>query len=508
MVEHPFSTRPWLTVRLTALPVRQIAARVDWRSLLAFAVPLLLYRLTLAPTIYNLDSAELTTAVVSNGLLRATGYPLYLVLGKVWSWLPTGADMGFRMNLFSAVCGAATVLLAERILRHLEVGTWARAGALGLLATAPFFWSLSLVAEVYTLHTALMAAIILALLRWADSPTPARLALPVLLMALSLGHHASTVLLLPGAIWFVVTRHPEQLKQTTNWLAAAAGALLGATVFLILPLRYGAQPAFNYAGTFDASGEFLPVNLQSISGLWWLVSGQSFSGQMFGYRLPQLLGQAADYGVQLWRAFFAIGIGPGIAGALVVWRRDRPVAGLLLLMFVANALFFVNYRVVDKATMFLPTYLVWALWLGAGYQLLLDWMRRQSRPHLATRMVTAIILGAVILAAVTNWSLVDLSEDWSTREESQAILDRVEANAIILGWWETIPAIQYLQLVEGQRPDVTAINRFLISPEDMNRFVLSQVSQRPVYVNNPPAELLRATRATAVDSLYRLEVRE
>jgi hypothetical protein len=78
---------------------------VDWSSLAAFGFPFLIYILTLAPTIYNLDSAELTTAVAANGIVRATGYPLYLILGKIWSGLPIG-DMGFRMNLFSAFCGS------------------------------------------------------------------------------------------------------------------------------------------------------------------------------------------------------------------------------------------------------------------------------------------------------------------------------------------------------------------------------------------------------------------
>jgi len=41
-------------------------------------------------------------------------------------------------------------------------------------------------------------------------------------------------------------------------------------------------------------------------------------------------------------------------------------------MFLATAAFYVDYRVVDKDTMYLPAYLVWALWVGLGYQALLD----------------------------------------------------------------------------------------------------------------------------------------
>ena len=66
----------------------QSLASVGWRTVAAFGLPFVLYVLTLAPTIYNLDSAELTTAAATGGLVRATGYPLYLLLGWVWSRLP------------------------------------------------------------------------------------------------------------------------------------------------------------------------------------------------------------------------------------------------------------------------------------------------------------------------------------------------------------------------------------------------------------------------------------
>jgi len=97
--------------------IRTNARIVDWRSLAAFFVPLAVYLRTLAPTIYNLDSAELTTAAYTGGLMRATGYPLYLSIGYLWSRLPLG-DVGFRMNLLSAVCGALTILVRNPVKSH------------------------------------------------------------------------------------------------------------------------------------------------------------------------------------------------------------------------------------------------------------------------------------------------------------------------------------------------------------------------------------------------------
>jgi len=465
---------------------------IDWPLLLAFGLPFGLYILTLAPTVYNLDSAELTTAAATGGLVRATGYPLYLLLGWLWPWLPVG-DVGYRMNLFSAFNGALTVALASLILRRWRVGLWAAVGALGLLASAPFFWALSVIAEVYTLHTALMAGLILLLLRWADHPTSLRLALVALLTGLSLGNHVATVLLLPGCAWYVLTVNPRRALSPRALGPTLLAFGLGLSIYLYLPWRYSANPAFNYAGHYDATGAFVPLNLQTPQGLWWLVTGRSFAGQMWAYQGAELWIEISNYIVQLWRSFFAIGIGPGLMGLVLLLRRDWRLGGMLLLMFGFTAAFYIDYRVIDKDTMFLPTYLVWALWMGVGYQGVLDWIGSPgSSKWLAQTerwLFPGLIMAATMLAVGWNWRLADQSDDWSTRTRGEAILEELQPNALIFGWWQTVPIIEYLQLVEGQRPDVKAINRFLIAPEDMRRLIQRELTRRPVYTDGSPPDL-------------------
>jgi hypothetical protein len=486
------------------------AATLDTTTLIAFGLPLVVYLFTLAPTIYNLDSAELTTAAATGGIVRATGYPLYLLLGRFWALLPIG-DVGFRMNLLSAVCGALTIALAERILRRLGAGRWARLAALGLLATAPYFWALALIAEVYTLHTALVAAVILSLMRWRERPTLWRLAIPAFLAALSMGNHAATILLAPACVWFVAVGNPKQALRPLTWLVVGAAVLAGLSIYLTLPLRYGAAPAFNYAGWYDAGGRFLPVDLRTPTGLWWLISGRSFSGQMFGYRGAELPGQAAAYFRQLWTAFLAIGIGPGIWGFFLTWRRDWRLGGFLTLIFLANAAFFISYRVVDKDTMYLPTYLIWTLWLGVGYQALLTALGDRGGFRPAPRqawLARAVMIGVFLAALAWNWHLVDRSDDRSARARGEAILSRVGENALVLGWWDTVPVVEYLQLVEGWRPDVQAVNRFLISGPDMEKLIQTEIGHRPVYINSPPSSLLESYGAVRSGPIYQLVLRD
>lgn len=480
-----------------------------WTTSLAFAAPFLLYLRTLAPTIYNLDSAELTTAAATGGLVRATGYPLYLIVGRLWSLLPLG-DVGYRMNLLSAVSGAVTVALAERILRRLGVGVWARLAAVGLLASAQFFWALALIAEVYTLHTAMLAGILLALLRWSESPTPARLALATFLTGLAFGNHVATVLAAPGLAWFVLASDPKRAFEPRTLALAALGLVAGLAVYLYLPLVYWTRPEFNYVGWFDASGRFDPIDLATVEGLWWLVSGKVFADVMMAYTRPELVREVGHFGAELVRAFMVIGIGPGLVGLWESWRRSRALGGMLLLVFAVSAGFYINYRVVDKDTMFLPAYLIWAIWVGMGYQWLIDWAGQQSpvahRGSDATTVLAlkAIMAGAVVFAVGWNWPLVDLSDDWSTRVRGEKILELARPNALVIGWWGTVPVVEYLQLVEGERPDVQAINRFLIRPDDLRALVEREVDRRPVYTDEPVEGISESIRATQVGPLMRL----
>jgi hypothetical protein len=228
---------------------------------------------------------------------------------------------------------------------------------------------------------------------------------------------------------------------------------------------------------------------------------------MFGYAPAELPAQLGAFARALWTAFFAIGVGPAVAGVLVLWRRDWRFASTWTLLFLANAIFFVNYRVVDKETMFLPAFVLWAIALGVGYQWLVGYMQRQGLGARAGWLAQAVMVGAVVLAVGWHWPSVDLSGDRSSRQEAEAILQQVAPNALIFGRWQTIPALQYLQLVEGQRPDVTLINRFLISYGDMRQVILAELGRRPVYVDDIPGGLPPAVEGSDEGSLIRLTLK-
>jgi len=488
-------------VSLSALcTVAVHTARVDKCLLvLAFIGPLLAYLRTLSPTAYNLDSAELTTAAYRLGLMRATGYPLYILVGKLFSLLPVG-DVGYRLNLMSAVFGALTVALVYRIAlvlvgRPISFSLPRSGQAFGFEGLSPkalalsaalclgfsyYFWSQAVVAEVYTLHTALMAALILLLLRWRERSRPRLLAAIAGLYGLSFANHMATILLGPGLVAFVLMIAGRGTLRPRRLVPLALAFALGLSVYLYLPLRYLAAPAFNYVGHFDATGRFIPTDLTRPAGLWALMTGAPFQGLMFAYPLSELPGEIALFIYRLWGNFLSAGLPIGLLGALTLWRRDRPLGLMLVLLFLANVAFYVDYRVVDKETMFLPAYLVWALWVAVGFRVLYGWAAGASQRRQAA---LAALFGLTALAGlVINGPQVDVSQDRRAHALAESLLTRVEPNAIILGWWASVPPMQYLQLVEGYRPDVLLINRWLISGDDLAGLIAGQLDSRPIYL--------------------------
>ncbi|MBL7999736.1 MAG: DUF2723 domain-containing protein, partial [Candidatus Kapabacteria bacterium] len=74
-------------------------------GLLAFIV----YFFTLAPDVMFTDSGELAGACATLGVAHPTGYPLFVILGHVWTLLPLPMSIIAKLNLFAAACTAASV---------------------------------------------------------------------------------------------------------------------------------------------------------------------------------------------------------------------------------------------------------------------------------------------------------------------------------------------------------------------------------------------------------------
>jgi 4-amino-4-deoxy-L-arabinose transferase-like glycosyltransferase len=214
----------------------------------------LIYLSTLCPSVYLGDSGELSAAAFSLGVAHPSGYPLYALVGKVFCLIPIG-NVGFRMNLMSAVFGVLAVWLVysliERITRS-KVGAWTGAG---ILAFIPLFWSQTVAAEVYALHTFFVALLFWLLWRWDEGGEFYLLVVFALVTGLSFGNHMQTVMLAPAVYYLILSREARALVDWKRFLVLSLIFVVGLLVYVYLPVRTWAGAAIHW-GDPDSWGRF------------------------------------------------------------------------------------------------------------------------------------------------------------------------------------------------------------------------------------------------------------
>lgn len=441
---------------------------------MAGGIPFLFYLRTLAPTVYGLDSAELTTGSWALGIVHAPGSPLYLLLGHLFTWLPMG-DVGYRLNLMSACASTLTLVFMGEVIYLLTEKRLLSLTAVWFLAFSYYVWVPALAAELYALQGTFVAGLLWLVLRWQKERQPWQLYLLTFGLGLGLGVHLSLVLLVPGFSVIVLATLPKPWREWRLLATAVATGCLGLTVFLYLPVRYMSDTPLNYAKLWH-------VDLTTLQGFWWMVTGKMFGSLFFSVPTALLPTELRLYVFRLWSNFMGFGCLLGLVG-LLGDLRQRPFLHLgLALMFVAHLLFYITYRIGDKEVMFLPTYLIWGIWVALGTATAVRWLSAFTTTPLES-WGTAVLFLFALSNLVLNFTYVDLSQDWSARRLGEAIFAELEPNAVYIGTWKDVPILEYLQIVEEQRPDVVLVNVFFTPPEQIEQILSNRVqTQQPAYL--------------------------
>ncbi len=438
---------------------------------LAGALPFVVYLRTVAPTVYGLDSAELTTGSYVLGIVHSPGSPTFLLLGHLFTWLPIG-DVGYRVNLVSVTAAAAAMAaFCAVLLRFLRDPFAATAGA-WLLAFTYYFWVSAVAAELYSLQAFFLAALIWLSLRWRSEQRPWQLYAFALCFGVGLGNHLSLTMAAPGFAVLLRSEERHALPSLRQLAIAALWGLLGASVYAYLPLR--SQSPMNYARAFG-------VDVATWQGFWWMVTGQMFSSEMLAVPLAELPGQIAFFVGRLFSNFIGVSALVGVLG-VVDGFRQRPAVHLgLAAIFLGHLAFVLTYDVGDKELMLVPTFLIWAIWIALGARVLARAVARWTDGTVAVP-VGALLLMLAAANLVINFHRVDLSHDWSARRRGEDLFAYLPPHAVYVGGWGDVPVLDYLQLVEKQRRDVETLNVFLATEVERNEFVERRLlSGQPVY---------------------------
>ncbi|MEO1448150.1 MAG: DUF2723 domain-containing protein [Bacteroidota bacterium] len=232
-----------------------------------FAVALLVYLLTVAPTASFWDCGEFIACANELEVTHPPGAPFFLLIGRLFAMLSFGVEsnVAYMVNLVSVLASAFTAMFTCWITIHfaekgLAAALWsghtkriAITGAgivAGLTCTfADSIWFNAVEAEVYAFSSFFTAIVVWLMLRWekeADRPDHLRwIILIAYVMGLSTGVHLLNLLTIPALALIYYFR-----KYDFSWIGLLA--TLGISVSILAFIQYGIlQSSISLAWAFE-----------------------------------------------------------------------------------------------------------------------------------------------------------------------------------------------------------------------------------------------------------------
>jgi len=443
-----------------------------------YLLPLVLYLITLAPTVGEHDTFEFQVLSYELGIAHPTGYPLYILLGKLFTFLPRGS-VAYRVNLSSALFAAATVVVLYSIVYHLTRQRSASALAALTFGFSYSFWSQAVVAEVYALNALFVALTSYLLLRCFHRTSAQTMRQGAFLMqqsvsdilherrvliyatsfiyGLSLTHHRTMLLLAPAIITYVLlnrSRFLFRLRHIVLSFITVTLPLVG--IHLYIPVRW-----------WQIHGEIM-----SLTQFTNLVLGTQFAAALRWDAWFQEVDRLLIYLRLLLEQYPAPALALALLGFIWLFWPKKPTrqypnwkeALFLLLAFISYVLFGLSYYVPDVSVFLIPSHLIIAIGLGAGIASLCQLVQQilarfdrltQSMKRSLIRSVSLTLFGLLPLGLVwINMPRVDRSDEWALHDWGRYVLEQqLPPGAVILADSEKMAPLHYLQRVEGMRPD-------------------------------------------------------
>ncbi len=326
---------------------------------------LVIYLVTLAPGLLQDDSAEMQTQAVTLGYAHPTGYPVYLLIAKLSTFIPVG-EVAYRVNLLSAVMGSLAAGLVYVLGRLLTGMRWvAVVGAVGL-AVSPTLWSQAVIAEVYTSSVVCTVGVLLGLERWRQTGGVGWLLGAACLGGVSLGVHVTVALMAPAALLMVALRMINITPGQRGFLcktgiAAVAGAVTGVAITLaaFAVIDRADSPTSYFRTVINPSRSEWDLQPEDLDGFFDRVklsmSAPQFAGLLTSQPPAVTRQKTIDYAVNLAREFPLLWLVLAIAGLFWLGRRNMPMTLVLTLTYVTHLCYDLQFDGVVHV-MYIATY--------------------------------------------------------------------------------------------------------------------------------------------------------
>jgi len=359
----------------------------------ACGLPVVLYILTASRTLPWGDGAEFFVAVRNLGIPHPTGYPLFILLGRVLYLLSSSP---FMLNLLPGLITICAGFFLYLIILQITKSPVISLALVLFFATGREVWQQSVVAEVYTLNVCLFTCLLYLIL---NAQKNTRCVIPAFFIAgLALTNHLTSIFYIVPCCIYLIVQRPRNIRFLPV-------ALIPLFLYLYFPIRSHADPV---PDLFDP---------ETAGRLLAYVSGRSFLYRAFSLTRPSFVSDILLFLKSWWFSCFIL-LPLGFYG-LFKCREKR--SRILLLGISALVLVYTFlYHIPDKQGYYLPFYAIWFIFIGIAIVKILP------------KKFYPLLFILPIVSTAINYQACDLSRETSLDDLSTAMVSTLPDTCIFI----------------------------------------------------------------------------
>ena len=370
------------------------------------------------------------------GTSHSPGYPFYAMATWLFGWLPIG-NLAYRINLFSAVCGALSSVVVFLTARRIGVTRPLSVAAAFGAATGYPVWSNSVTAEVYTLAAVLSGGAIYFLIAFAQTGSHWRLYLACFLWACGFGNHVTISGILPAALIYGVYKDRSVMRPRVAITAALIG-IIGVLQYWFIAIRTMQGAPYLEARADTVMGVFDVIIARDVS---WARFYQAQS-TVAAIEVPMLLNGLRVH----------MGLVPFVlaAIAIVIGIKRRNAEVLLIFGAAAGTLGFIANLWGDVVGFITPVCVqLWPL-AALGLQWLIEML--PARAALATASALAFVIPAINVYSL--WPSINVLRQPGEGPGVRALYSHLPPRSAIVAenYW-LARLINYMHFSDEVQPD-------------------------------------------------------
>jgi len=462
----------------------------------------------MSPTVSFWDCGEFIACSKTLSVPHPPGAPVFILIGRIFTMVPFVKDIALRMNVFSALCSAITVMVLYLIIVRLirewkgypedrwERITIAIAGVIGALGYAftDSFWFSAVEAEVYAMSIMFTALVLFFALYWMDNYKDYKSVKYILfiiyLLGLAFGIHLLSLLVIPTILILIYFTQKDLFLRLDLWLIVPFLIVISVSIYALILIRSSQNPPLDMNNPENWENFKYYINREQY-GSWsiidrrapfWVYQTKKMFLRYFGW---QFIGHGTTIGSDgyIVENFSLNGLKGlpfiiGIAGFFYHFMKDWKRAFSIFVLFIMTGFALIIYlnqpdpQPRERDYVYVGCFLAFSIWIGMGSYMILNYFHNLYK-NSRTKLISSLSIATLFLFLIipvnelrVNFHTHDRSGNYMPWDYSYNILQSCEKDAILFtnGDNDTYP-LWYLQIVEGIRTDVSLANLSLMNTD-------------------------------------------